>query len=84
MVYRTKLPDTASVANCQGGGRLFAPSAEKNSAPIINLIKQKVDKFNKPFIYCNMVGGQDELIFDGSSLAFNQNSELVANGRPAK
>ena len=27
-----------------------------------------------------MIGGQDELIFDGSSLAFNQNSELVANG----
>lgn len=50
----------------------------------INLIKQKVDKFNKPFIYCNMVGGQDELIFDGSSLAFNQNSELVANGKSFK
>ena len=29
MVYRTKLPDTASVANFQGDGRLFAPSAEK-------------------------------------------------------
>lgn len=46
----------------------------------IKLIKQKVNRFNKPFIYCNMVGGQDELIFDGTSLAFNQNSELVANG----
>ena len=31
-----------------------------------------------------MVGGQDELIFDGSSLAFNQNSELVANGKSFK
>ena len=50
----------------------------------ISLIKQKVDRFNKPFIYCNMVGGQDELIFDGSSLAFNQNSELVANGKSFK
>ena len=44
MVYRTKLPDTASVANCQGDGRLFAPSAEKNSAPIINLIKRIAPK----------------------------------------
>ena len=43
------------------------------------LIKQKVNRFNKPFIYCNMVGGQDELIFDGSSLAFNKNSELISN-----
>ena len=40
MVYRTKLPDTASVANSQGGGRLFSPSAERNSAPIINLVKR--------------------------------------------
>ena len=40
MVYRTKLPDTASVAVSQGDGRLFAPSAERNSAPIVNLIKR--------------------------------------------
>ena len=40
MVIRTKLPDTASVANSQGGGRLFSPSAERNSTPIINLIKR--------------------------------------------
>ena len=40
MVYRTKLPDTASVAVSQGDWRLFAPSAERNSAPIVNLIKR--------------------------------------------
>ena len=40
MVYRTKLPDTASVAVSQGDERLFAPSAERNSAPIVNLIKR--------------------------------------------
>ena len=44
MVYRTKLPDTASVANAQGDGRLFAPSAERNSEPIINLIKRIAPK----------------------------------------
>ena len=40
MVYRTKLPDTASLAVSQGDGRLFAPSAERNSAPIVNLIRR--------------------------------------------
>ena len=40
MVYRTKLPATASVAVSQGDGRLFAPSAERNSAPIVNLIRR--------------------------------------------
>ena len=44
MVYRTNLPDTASVANAQGDGRLFAPSAERNSESIINLIKRIAPK----------------------------------------
>lgn len=29
-------------------------------------------------INCNMVGGQDELVFDGASSAYNENGELVA------
>ena len=48
----------------------------------IKIIEQKVKKFKKPFIYCNMVGGQDELIFDGSSLAFNKDGLIIAAGRP--
>lgn len=31
--------------------------------------------------YLNMVGGQDELVFDGGSLVFDQRGELVARGR---
>jgi NAD+ synthase (glutamine-hydrolysing) len=30
--------------------------------------------------YCNLVGGQDELVFDGRSLAFSPAGELVARG----
>ena len=44
MVYRTKLPETASVANSTGDERLFAASADRNSTPIINLIKQIAPK----------------------------------------
>ena len=44
MVFRTNLPDTASVANSRGDERLFAPSAERNSKPIINLIKRIAPK----------------------------------------
>ena len=47
MVYRTKLPETASVANSKGDARLFAPSAKKNSTPIINLTKQIAPKTGK-------------------------------------
>ena len=49
MVYRTKLPETASVANSKGDARLFAPSAERNSTPIINLIKKIVPKSGEAF-----------------------------------
>jgi NAD+ synthase (glutamine-hydrolysing) len=31
--------------------------------------------------YVNMVGGQDELVFDGSSLVFDPGGELLAQGR---
>jgi len=31
--------------------------------------------------FCNLVGGQDELVFDGGSLIFDQRGELLARGK---
>ena len=31
-------------------------------------------------VFCNLVGGQDELVFDGYSLVIDQDGELVARG----
>jgi NAD+ synthase (glutamine-hydrolysing) len=33
-----------------------------------------------PVMYCNLVGGNDELIFDGNSLAFDASGNLLAQG----
>ena len=44
MVHRTKLPDMASVANPQGDTRLYAPSVERNSLPIIKAIQRIAPK----------------------------------------
>ena len=33
-----------------------------------------------PLVYCNLVGGNDELVFDGASQVFNAAGELVARG----
>ena len=38
-------------------------------------------KTRRPVVFCNQVGGNDELIFDGASLVFNANAELLAQGR---
>src|ERR1041385_4351851 len=32
----------------------------------------------RPIVYCNVVGGNDQLLFDGSSIAFNRAGELIA------
>jgi NAD+ synthase (glutamine-hydrolysing) len=45
-----------------------------------NLIQDKVKEMGIPFIYCNMVGAQDELIFDGESLVFSANGDCVGQG----
>ncbi len=31
--------------------------------------------------YCNLVGGQDELVFDGGSMIFDQRGNLIARGK---
>ncbi len=38
-------------------------------------------KFSTPFLYCNQVGGQDSLIFDGRSLAMSSAGEVVAQAK---
>ncbi|HXR05802.1 MAG TPA: NAD+ synthase, partial [Candidatus Acidoferrum sp.] len=38
-------------------------------------------KSRHPVLLCNMAGGNDELIFDGSSMAFNAEGGLIARAR---
>ena len=33
------------------------------------------------FAYCNLVGGQDELVFDGGSMIFDQKGNLITRGK---
>ena len=45
------------------------------------LIEQKVRETKTHFIYCNLVGAQDELIFDGNSVVYNSNGEVIASAQ---
>jgi NAD+ synthase (glutamine-hydrolysing) len=38
-------------------------------------------KHRCPFLYLNLVGGNDDLLFDGNSLAFGRQGNLIAQGR---
>ncbi|MDP7011527.1 MAG: NAD+ synthase [Verrucomicrobiota bacterium] len=41
------------------------------------MLEGTVAKVKRPLIYCNAVGGNDELIFDGGSLVFNAESQIT-------
>ena len=38
-------------------------------------------RYGKPVLYVNQVGGNDQLVFDGSSFAMNSRGEVIASGR---
>jgi len=43
-----------------------------------SLFKEICDEYNVPFLYCNQVGGQDSLLFDGHSLVMSGSGGIVA------
>ncbi len=43
-----------------------------------DMLRSLALKTGRAVVYCNLVGGNDELIFDGQSLAFNAKGGLVA------
>jgi NAD+ synthetase len=45
------------------------------------MLKHSATRFAQPVIYANQVGGNDDLIFDGCSVAFNRQGELVCRAR---
>jgi NAD+ synthase (glutamine-hydrolysing) len=47
----------------------------------IKLLGEKATENGVPMFYVNLVGGQDELVFDGQSLAVDKGGSLIAVGR---
>ena len=46
------------------------------------IIEDRVSEVGLPFVYINQVGGQDELVFDGSSLIMNGDKEIMYEAPP--
>lgn len=47
----------------------------------IKLLEEKATRNRVPLFYVNLVGGQDELVFDGQSLAVDKVGNLIAVGK---
>ena len=41
-----------------------------------NIVKQRALQTDLPIVYLNMIGGQDELVFDGASFVMSKNGEV--------
>ena len=43
-----------------------------------SIVKKNVTKYGLPMVYCNAVGSQTEIVFDGGSIAMNASGDIVA------
>lgn len=50
----------------------------------IETIRKMARKVKSEIYYCNLVGGQDELVFDGESIVVNEDGDLILKGEKFK
>jgi len=80
-------PTKVSQLLANGGAELIinlsaSPYHEGRLTQRLNLIRNKTAATGLPFLYCNLIGGQDELIFDGESIAVDGAGDVLAIGKP--
>jgi NAD+ synthase (glutamine-hydrolysing) len=54
-----------------------SPFAYDHAQERIDVVKANVDKYQKPLFYCNTVGAQTDILFDGGSLVFQADGSLL-------
>jgi NAD+ synthase (glutamine-hydrolysing) len=72
----------AAVAGEAGVDLVLSPNAspyERNKDDVrLPLVRRRAEQAGTPIVYCNQVGGQDELVFDGDSMVVTADGELLA------
>ena len=58
-----------------------SPFVVNKQAFRLELFAAQAKRFGKPLVYVNQVGGNDELVFDGNSVAFDAAGNLIAHGK---
>ncbi len=75
----------ASVEAANGAQLIVNPSASPyhrgKGAERETMFADRAHAYGTAFAFCNLVGGQDELVFDGHSMIIDAEGELVARGR---
>ena len=58
-----------------------SPFVVRKHAFRLKLMRHIARKHSIPLLYCNQVGGNDELVFDGNSCAFDSQGNLLAHAK---
>jgi NAD+ synthase (glutamine-hydrolysing) len=73
-----------AVARHAGAGLLVVPNAspyERGKDDVrLDLVRRRAREAGAALAYCNLVGGQDELVFDGDSILVSAAGDLLARG----
>jgi len=80
--YSVKVVDSLSLLGAKVIVNLNAsPFHDRIRDVRLRILKRKATRFSVAIFYVNLVGGQDELVFDGQSLAVDKNGRLIGIGR---
>lgn len=78
-------PASARQARAAGAQVLLvlnaSPFAVNKQEARYQAVKARISETGMAVVYANMVGGQDELVFDGGSFAMNNQGQLVAQAQ---
>ncbi|HET8705433.1 MAG TPA: NAD+ synthase [Pseudomonadales bacterium] len=55
-----------------------SPFHKNKDAERKGVLQQRIHENGVPIVYCNLVGGQDELVFDGGSMVMSASGEVTA------
>ena len=76
--------DPALKAKAAGAQCLIVPNAspyrDDKFEARLGMLKQHHEETGLPMVYCNLVGGQDELVFDGRSMLLSADGEISQTG----
>jgi len=76
-------PGPPAQAEAEAGARLIAnpsgsPYHRGKGRERVEMFAERARAYGAYFAFCNLVGGQDELVFDGQSLVTGPDGELIA------
>jgi NAD+ synthase (glutamine-hydrolysing) len=81
-VWAARAPAMAKAAGAQVLLAMNASPFHVNKmAERLEVVRANASRLGLPTVFCNLVGGQDELVFDGGSFALDREGRIVARAK---